>query len=99
MTRYGLAWAFKEGYVACDTDWRSANLPAARGDLAAAGPQQLHGLGHGREPHVRGEEGLLHRLQRGRVERPPAAHEVLDGRREHLARAGEPAAQPFAQPH
>jgi GNAT superfamily N-acetyltransferase len=30
LTRYALAWAWEQGYRSCITDWRSANLLAAR---------------------------------------------------------------------
>ena len=30
LTRYALAWAWEQGYRACITDWRSANLLAGR---------------------------------------------------------------------
>ncbi len=74
-------------------------VEAARGDLAAAGAKDTHGLLHGAEAQVGGEERLLHRLERGRVEGAPAPDEVLDRGMERLPRAGEPAAQAVAEPH
>ena len=49
--------------------------------------------------HVRGEQGLLHGLERRLVEGAPAADEVLDRGREDLPRAGEPAAEAIGEPH
>ena len=72
---------------------------AAARDLAAPGAQQLERLAHRGQAEVGLEQRLLDLVERLGVERAAAAREVLERRLQHLARAGEPAAQAVEERH